>query len=204
MYYLIYRIVHVASGKEYIGHHKTKNINDGYMGSGKYLNHAIKKYGISAFHKEILFYLNSAEEMHNKEAELVNEEYLATANTYNLKKGGYGGFDFINKDKELLTIRNRNISNNRDYTSENYRKKLSEGVKKGKEGKSYPNRFPSFAGKLHTEESKKKISASMKGKCVKELNSQYGSIWVTNGVECKKIKENKIPDGWHRGRKFKI
>lgn len=45
MFYAIYKITNQIDGKFYIGSHKTKDLNDVYMGSGKYLIHAQKKYG---------------------------------------------------------------------------------------------------------------------------------------------------------------
>ena len=45
MYYIIYQITNTINQKIYIGSHCTSNMNDKYLGSGKCLKHAIKKYG---------------------------------------------------------------------------------------------------------------------------------------------------------------
>lgn len=73
---------------EYIGQHKTANINDGYMGSGTRLINAISKHGIGNFNKEILFVYDNFDSMNLKEMELVNEEYISRPDTYNIIKGG--------------------------------------------------------------------------------------------------------------------
>lgn len=93
MFYTIYKISNLLDGKIYIGSHKTKKLDDKYMGSGKYLKSAQKKYGMDNFKKEILLSLTIRKRYMLKEAELVNEEFLVTENTYNLK---VGGFDFVN------------------------------------------------------------------------------------------------------------
>lgn len=99
LHFLIYKITNIISGKYYIGAHKTKNINDSYMGSGKYLKRAIKKYGIENFKKEILFELENEIEMFNMEKELVNEDFLKNKNVYNITTGGFGNIGYNSKGK---------------------------------------------------------------------------------------------------------
>ena len=96
MFYLVYKITNTVNDKFYIGCHKTKDKNDGYMGSGKLIKKAIEKYGVENFRKEILAECSTVEEMFEKEKELV----VLNEKSYNLKYGGDGGFDFIN-DKRL-------------------------------------------------------------------------------------------------------
>jgi hypothetical protein len=47
------------------------------------------------------------------------------------------------------------------------------------------------------------MSIEMKGKKTGKSNSQYGTIWITNGKDNTKIKlSEEIPIGWHTGRTY--
>jgi hypothetical protein len=96
MYHTIYKTTNLINDKIYIGYHKTTDLNDGYLGSGKILEIALKKYGRENFKKDILYIFPSKEEALLKETELVNAEFVESENNYNIKIGGEGGWDYIN------------------------------------------------------------------------------------------------------------
>ena len=87
-FYYLYKITNKLNNKIYIGVHSTKNLDDGYAGSGKLLHKAYKKYGIDSFSKEILEFFDTAEEMFSREKELVDKNFVLDENTYNLVTGG--------------------------------------------------------------------------------------------------------------------
>jgi len=105
MFYYLYEVKNDVNGKIYIGVHKTSDMNDGYMGSGSIIKRSIKKYGIDNFTKTVLETFNSEEEMFQREKEFVTDEFLMREDVYNLRRGGLGGFDHINK----LGINTKNI-----------------------------------------------------------------------------------------------
>ena len=109
MKYTIYKITNKVNNKIYIGKHQTKDPNDGYMGSGKMLRRAQKKYGIENFIKEILYIFDTEDEMNAKEKELVTEEFCLREDTYNICIGGQGGFSYINNNT-LYDIEQRRLA----------------------------------------------------------------------------------------------
>ncbi len=70
MHYTVYKTTNKINGKCYIGTHKTKDLNDGYMGSGTLLKRAIAKYGVEQFTKEILFDFDNPAAMKDLESNL--------------------------------------------------------------------------------------------------------------------------------------
>lgn len=193
----MYQITNLINGKIYIGVHATNNLEDNYMGSGSYLNRAYDKHGIENFKKEILKFFDSKEDMFLDEAEVVDKKFLETTDTYNLVTGGKGSWKsttgkFPAKDKDGNTFL-ADCDDPRRLTGE------IVGVTKGKPG------VCSFKGKHHSEEFKKKIGKILSESQTGKGNSQYGTMWITNGLESKKIKKGvMIPEGFVRGRKINI
>lgn len=87
----VYKTTNLVNGKIYIGVHKQTRSKDWYIGSGRAFSTAVKKYGRESFSKEVLFEYSTAKEAYDKEAELVNEEFVSREDTYNLVVGGRGG-----------------------------------------------------------------------------------------------------------------
>ena len=161
MFYTVYKITNKLSGKTYIGSHKTKKLDDGYMGSGKYLKRSIEKNGLENFEKQVLHVYDNPEAMFAKEAELVNEDYLSEGNTYNLKIGGEGGFDYLNSinpsSKKLDSWRGKNLT-------EEHKHKISVSNKGKNVGNKNAVGNKTWYGKKHSKETIEKMSLSKKGK----------------------------------------
>lgn len=218
MIYTIYKITNIINNKIYVGKHQTNDLNDDYMGSGKRLKQAINKYGIENFKKEILFIFYTEEEMNRKEAEIVTEEFCLRNDTYNICVGGKGGFSYINtpeilnSEKRQDSIRKWNqIGREKHYnlleTNEEYKNKCNSISNEhlANARMSLKEKFPNgaFFGKTHTEETKEKMKLSKKNAYDGIKNSQYGTMWITDGYNNKKIKkDDPIPDGWSKGRKY--
>lgn len=185
--------------------HSTSNLNDGYIGSGKYLKRSINKYGKENFKMEILEFLTDRKSLKEREKVLVCEETINDLECMNLKTGGTGG----NLGKNGKHLGGDNFKNARLYwekpeNKEKLKKRASDTFKKlWKNGTlKYVN---NWEGKNHSEDSKKKIGESNSIKQKGELNSQFGTCWITNGIENKKIKKSDLHfyNKWRLGRIIK-
>ena len=87
-YNYFYRITNLINGHFYYGVHSTDNINDGYMGSGKRLKMAYKKYGMENFEKEILKFFDDVKDAYEYEELVVSEEMVNNNECYNISLGG--------------------------------------------------------------------------------------------------------------------
>lgn len=170
MYY-IYRITNKVNGKTYIGQHKHKKLNDNYMGSGKLIRRAQKKYGIENFEKEILeFDIPNVELANDFEQMYILFERAKGKAEYNIANGGNG----------------------KGTVSKETKKKISES-KKGKPS--------GHKGMHFSEEAKKKISEATKGRTTWNKGLKLGSNgthWYNNGKI--NVKANECPEGFVKGR----
>ena len=216
MYYTVYKTTNRINGKIYIGSHKTKNPNDGYLGSGKYLKYAIEKYGRENFIKEVLFIFDNSADMYAKEAEIVSVDFITETNTYNLKQGGFGGFDYLNSDKfdnpthstehlkKMRLAYDEKIKTNPAWLDASRRRMHLQGIKSRDEqlGMFDPaNKHLRRVGHKRSEETKAKIREKAKVRTAGKGNSQYGTMWITDGIINKKMPaDSEIPAGWRKGR----
>jgi group I intron endonuclease len=150
----IYLIKNVINEKCYVGYHATNNPNDKYLGSGKLIRSAIKKYGSKNFSKEILEIINENCSWEEREIFWIKEKNTKYPNGYNLTDGGEGGSGKLVSD----------ISKKRMSITRNQRK-IAVGENNG------------MYGVKHTEESRKNMSKTKKkNKCgIGKSNSHFDS-----------------------------
>lgn len=226
MIYYIYKITLLKgslAGKYYIGQHRTKNINDGYAGSGTILRNYYKAYGKKSgetFIKEILRYCSSIQELNKVEKELIADRYDSDDNCINLIAGGRGkgysketrkkiseannGREISQKTRESIskTLMGHSISpETKDKIRESVRRKCEEPGYRKKLSDAQKKRPPI------SDETRKKISESSKGRkgCWagktmpksmrdKMSNSQKGYFVINNGVDIKKVREDVLSE----------
>ena len=199
-FHYIYKTTNFINEKYYIGMHSTDNLVDGYIGSGKRLWFSIKKYGEENFKCEILEIFPNRKKLKEREIELINEDLLKDEKCMNLVYGGSGGYISPEGCKKGGTNALKKNWQNNDFREKQI-KKASEQAKKFWTDGRFVYR-DNWTGKNHTIETIEK----MKGhdRQVGEKNSQFGSCWITNEIENKKIKKNDtLPNGWKLGRILK-
>lgn len=165
--YIVYRIENLKNSKSYIGCHITNDINDSYMGSGKLIKLAINKYGIDNFKKQILFVFDNEIDMFGKEKALIKQ----LNPEYNLHEGGNGGFTFLNStdkprrqnftilDREKATAKLKLLSKDVKFAD-----KKAKAFSKTLKDKNIDMRVKGNFGRKFSEETRRKMSDSHKGK----------------------------------------
>jgi hypothetical protein len=215
MKYTVYKTVNLVNGKFYIGVHKTDNPNDDYLGSGKFIKRAVAKYGEQNFRKEILAVFEIQREAFDLEKKLVVEAKVDPL-CYNLKAGGEGGFDWINR-KGLNNSNENGVKGNRVTigkikTDPKVKKRFTDRINRVRQYRTqdYKARIPSmlqkWTGQHHTAETKARLSETHKGKS----NGRFGKQWMYH-LESQRSKpvspdeiNSHIEQGWLIGRRMKF
>lgn len=208
-YHFVYKITNIINKKYYIGIHSTDNLKDGYFGSGRKLWRYKKRYGKKNLRFEILEFLSNRSSLKEREKRLVNEDLLKDPLCLNLVTGG-GGFSDSNEARKYGLLGNKKSQiaqkrlrkENSDWCkrkAERQRKSMIQQYQLGKRSRviNYD-----WNGKHHTEETKQKMRLSMLGRFEKENNSQFGTCWITNGKENRKVKKENLilNNNWYLGR----
>lgn len=216
MVYTIYRTTNTINGRFYIGVHKTNKPMDAYLGSGKYIRRAVAKYGKKYFTKEVLFEFDNLPDALRKEYEMV-ELFRRDQLCVNLRQGGSGGFDYVNplishedrvaRGKAMVATIRRKIETDPIYAQEWLKKQMlqikcaASGFNEEAKRRAAEGRRRTWIGRYHSDATKLLISEKAKNRTVGELNSQFGTRWITDGTKNRKIEASEsLPKGWQYGR----
>lgn len=214
MFFYIYQITNLINGKIYVGKHKSdKHPNEnGYHGSGKQIIAAIKKYGIENFKKEVLHFCSSMEEMNRKEAEIVTEDFVKRKDTYNMHKGGLGGWEHINLDSNKRVEVNAQVSSRikelglggtQHWTEESWKKVRATGwselVKKGIVNPDTWSHLTNEEKQIRRDLLSSKVSGSNNGSYGTKIyidENHTGALPPMNILNKQRYYPGTQPNGW--------
>lgn len=92
MYGYVYLTTNLVNGKRYVGKKKSEKFLLAYLGSGKLISAAIKKYGFDSFSVALLEEATSRDQLNTLEKEWIARlGAKTTAGFYNISSGGDGG-----------------------------------------------------------------------------------------------------------------
>lgn len=204
-YHFTYKTTNLINGRYYLGMHSTNCIDDGYLGSGKRLYYELNKYGRDNFKFEILKQFPSREKLIQAEKELVNEQVLKDVNCLNIVIGGSGGNvgkggKHLGGDCWAAANRYWKTEEGKRLRSEIGKREVEKRVKEGT-WLLFEKGHKIWKGRKHTPQTIEKMKKSKKSHGKGVTNSQYGTCWITNEKENKKINRgDTIPQGWKLGR----
>jgi len=226
----IYKIINNLNGKCYIGQRKHESKNDGYLGSGTAIKHAIKKYGKDNFSKIILkdnIKCQTAADIF--EMVYIKRENTLIPNGYNIQQGGLRPHTTTKgrvspmKGKKHTEEAKRKIGEHSIGNKNCLGKKLTgehiEKIKQSNLGRKCSEETKikisnKLKNRIIDDEWKKKISESKKGIKITEehieilrqsrLGKTHSEETIHKMSESKKGKwSEKILKGWETRRKNK-
>ena len=197
MYGYIYETVNLVNGKKYIGKKTSKSfLGENYLGSGIYLNRAVKKYGRNNFKVRLLETIDTNQK-DLCEREIFWIDYYNAIDSdkfYNIGAGGIGWNNSVNFRKgNNHWLGKHHTEDSRKKMSNSHRgKHLSE---KHKKSLSKAQKIAQL-GSVKSKETRDKISESLKNSLLCKNRR-----WYNNGIKC--ILTNNPPEGYVLGRLYK-
>lgn len=131
--------------------------------------------------------------------------------SYNLKQGGEGGWDYVNSSMSLSKRKESGkLGGNKcrdlrlGFLKEDKETRVNRILKYGNPGCWYSaeqQRRATEAAQSDNAVKKRKETFKIIKHAQGSKNSQYGTMWITDGSTNRKIKkEEVIPEGWRKGR----
>jgi len=195
-------------GLKYFGKHTGQNIET-YRGSGVRWNNHLNYHEIEPVHLwNSDWYYDTSIKRFALKFSLMNK-IVESKQWANLKPedGLEGGWNYVN---EIYWSTFKKLEHNRTHSpfrnfTEEQRTEYSRLGALSTQSKIKLNGgiwwTPGFKGKTHTDHWRLEHSERMKIKQSGKNNSQFGTMWITDGTQNKKIKkDDQCPNGWHKGR----
>ena len=188
-YGFIYETTNKINGKKYIGQHKRtmnpKDIDDSwYLGSGTALARAIAKYGKENFERKIIYECDCQQQLDYMERIFIyHYDAASSRDYYNITTGGSAlGTELTEEMKQKLRHKHKSMS---EEARKNMARKFSPETRQRIGEYARKN----LTGYVHSEESKRNMSAAHKDRC-----------WIYKDEERKIIKNSDVDDylsdGW--------
>lgn len=158
IYNFVYQTTNKINDKIYVGVHRTEKLDDGYLGSGKALKRAVKKYGKENFTRRILSMHATYDAALVEEGVIVTEDFAKRKDTYNIKMGGIGGLH-----SEASRLKMSKSQTGRTHSAETKKKIAMAAKGRRKSAESRRKISEANTGRRATAETRAKQSAARKG-----------------------------------------
>ena len=185
-----------ASGRFYIGRHSTRNINDGYCGSGKWVKGIKDKSELTV---EILEYANSIEELM-----LLEEQYLGkfidhpNNMNFNNRSAGWASGNLNPTKKGNIRLESTNEKARRTVLAQ----RAAQSAEERKSLFGHSGEKNGFYNKTHSTEFKEKLRVIAKNRG-SERNPNAKPVTI-NGITYPLMKSAMIALGLNRKQLLKL
>lgn len=176
-YGFIYITTNMVNGKRYLGQKRIEFGIDwhSYLGSGKHLKRAIKKYGRKNFTRNIVCFCYSEDKLNKAEHDLsVFLNVVESDDWYNLCYGGGGKSGYKMSEEQVEQLRKRSL---KQMQNPDVRKHLSELAKKRNNTDEAKHRQSEMMKKLWQDDDFRKKVIENKSVLQGEEHPMYGYQW---------------------------